>query len=232
MGENPGLLVALMAIPAVSDEEFNDWYNTEHVPERMSVPGFLAARRFKGLDAEIPYLCLYDLESTAVLKTESYFQSSARPLLGRGSPWSARLGRVGMNVTRRVYEQTSDAYSPLPNGHSRALWFESFDVPPDGQADFEQWQQDVYLPRVTELPSILRVRTFTVVENGPHHLTLADVIMSDVFAGEAFVDLQLDMATARLRFGLTNQGLNTYRTIFEYPEAWAPRERTVGKSAE
>jgi hypothetical protein len=36
-----GLLVAGFDSSPVNPDEFNDWYDTEHVPERRRVPGFV-----------------------------------------------------------------------------------------------------------------------------------------------------------------------------------------------
>ncbi len=51
------------------DEEFNDWYETVHIPEMMEVPGFVGATRFEaapGMDGSLPvnrYLVIYDIEA-------------------------------------------------------------------------------------------------------------------------------------------------------------------------
>ena len=36
-----GALIAAMDFSNVDAGEFNDWYDTEHIPERQRVPGFL-----------------------------------------------------------------------------------------------------------------------------------------------------------------------------------------------
>lgn len=42
-----GLLVAGFNFSGVAEDEFNDWYDTEHVPRLAQVPGVLVARRFR-----------------------------------------------------------------------------------------------------------------------------------------------------------------------------------------
>ena len=44
-----GLLVAFMN-PPVDEAAFNAWYDEEHVPLRLGVPGFLNARRYRAPD--------------------------------------------------------------------------------------------------------------------------------------------------------------------------------------
>ena len=40
--QGKGLLLVMMDIDPEYEGEFNRWYNEEHVPERLSVPGFLS----------------------------------------------------------------------------------------------------------------------------------------------------------------------------------------------
>ena len=41
-----GLLIVTTNPPADMEEEFNVWYDREHVPERLAVPGFERAQRY------------------------------------------------------------------------------------------------------------------------------------------------------------------------------------------
>jgi hypothetical protein len=47
------------------EDEFNQWYGQTHLPEVLSVPGFVAARRYKvhGGEADRPYLAVYEIEA-------------------------------------------------------------------------------------------------------------------------------------------------------------------------
>ncbi|HEY6532314.1 MAG TPA: hypothetical protein VIY72_08430 [Acidimicrobiales bacterium] len=44
------------------EDDFNDWYSNVHVPEVLSVDGFVGARRFRALDGD-HYLTVYELEA-------------------------------------------------------------------------------------------------------------------------------------------------------------------------
>ena len=46
------LLVVFMDPESGTERQFNDWYNQYHVPERVSVPGILSARRHEICDGE------------------------------------------------------------------------------------------------------------------------------------------------------------------------------------
>lgn len=58
------------------DDEFNDWYTKQHIPDVLRVPGIVAAQRFALSDAqrmEPPYphkyLALYDIDSDDLAET-------------------------------------------------------------------------------------------------------------------------------------------------------------------
>ena len=63
-----GLLLVTMEPPAGLEEEFNDWYDHEHLPQRMRMPGFETGARFVCLEGWPRWLALYDLASLAALR--------------------------------------------------------------------------------------------------------------------------------------------------------------------
>jgi hypothetical protein len=101
--ENKGFLLVLMQPPPAFEEEFNAWYDTEHIPERLAVPGFLTGLRCISLSGHPRYLAMYDLERADVLESEAY-QKVAHD---RSSPWTKRVtSRV------RIYRSAGDQVWP------------------------------------------------------------------------------------------------------------------------
>ena len=91
MAEGKGLLFVTMQPPEGLEEEFNDWYDTEHVPERAGLPGFETARRFVCIEGWPRYLALYDLAEVGALHTPEYLAVAG----DSSSPWTKRVtGRV------------------------------------------------------------------------------------------------------------------------------------------
>lgn len=81
-----GLLLTLTEPPAGMEEEFNAWYDSEHIPERLAIPGFRSARRWVH---EKTYLATYELDSPGVLSSSPYLARYENQ-----SPWSRRcLGK-------------------------------------------------------------------------------------------------------------------------------------------
>lgn len=58
--------------PSMIEEEFNARYDTEHVPERLAVPGVETAVRFSSTTGAAPkYLAMYDLSAEPGLDTDA-----------------------------------------------------------------------------------------------------------------------------------------------------------------
>ena len=77
-----GILIAAMDFSDVAEDEFHDWYDTEHIPERLRVPGFLNAERWIGTQKQKVSAALYDLDNVGVLHSPPYLAvggGTARP---------------------------------------------------------------------------------------------------------------------------------------------------------
>ena len=51
---------------------FEHWYNTEHFPERLAVPGFRLGRRYEALDGAPRYFCAYFTDTPETLTSPAY----------------------------------------------------------------------------------------------------------------------------------------------------------------
>ena len=58
-----GLLFASFDFSTAHADEFHDWYDLEHIPERLRVPGFINAERWIGEEDPNLAVATYDLES-------------------------------------------------------------------------------------------------------------------------------------------------------------------------
>ena len=68
-----GLLLVWTDIPEELERDFNEWYNREHMRERiLGLPGFTRGRRFVAYDGGPRYLALYETRDVAVLHSEPY----------------------------------------------------------------------------------------------------------------------------------------------------------------
>jgi hypothetical protein len=99
-----GVLVIWNAIAREHEALFNDWYTREHVPERLSVPGFLRARRYAGVEnapAALPqYMTLYETRDASVLASAPYLDKLNNPtkLTVRVLPFMQHVVRAACTV--------------------------------------------------------------------------------------------------------------------------------------
>lgn len=94
-----GLLLVMIEVDPAHEDEFNRWYNEEHLPERKACPGFLSARRFVALEGEPKYLALYELENPEVLQGAAY-QKIYPP-----SGWTRQISKHFLRTVRNVYAE-------------------------------------------------------------------------------------------------------------------------------
>ncbi len=91
---------------------FEDWYQTEHLPERLSVAGFARGRRFEAVFGAPNYLTCYDVESPGVLRSDAYLTRLANPTTKTHEVMSNIFMNVNRTVCRRqnVFGSQSGAY--------------------------------------------------------------------------------------------------------------------------
>ena len=67
-----GLMLVGADIPADKEEEFNKWYQEEHLQELLGVPGILNAARYEATKSGPKHLAVYELESIDVINTDAF----------------------------------------------------------------------------------------------------------------------------------------------------------------
>lgn len=84
----PSAILMVTMEPADGDErEFHDWYDLEHVPERVAVQGFRTFQRYVCLEGWPRYMAIYDLDYFGVLAEPGYASISGEHF----SPWTKRI---------------------------------------------------------------------------------------------------------------------------------------------
>jgi hypothetical protein len=105
-----GLFYVYTEPGSVDEAEFHDWYDHEHGPARLKVPGFGGAYRYLALDDQKPpWLALYELDGPApdflsvhelagpeVLEDPRYRAAIS-------TPWRDRVVASALRRERRVF---------------------------------------------------------------------------------------------------------------------------------
>ncbi|HEX9480186.1 MAG TPA: hypothetical protein VGA90_15595 [Methylomirabilota bacterium] len=167
-----GLLMVWADVPADKEEEFNRWYNEEHLPERMAIPGFLGGARYEAVKGGPKHLACYELESAAVMESPAYKKVQSNP-----TPWTKKIGpqAIGSPFIRNIYTMIHPTASTPPIASAPmapALQIGRMDVPAAADREFNEWYNTVYVPNYEKVPGVIRGRRYRAVEGTPTYLTL------------------------------------------------------------
>ncbi|MGL5389462.1 MAG: hypothetical protein ACRDCA_27045 [Serratia sp. (in: enterobacteria)] len=92
-----GMLFVATDVAAQDEADFNQWYDREHVEERVRVPGFLSGTRYQALQGGRKYLGLYKTASLASFTSQAY-----RNAFSQQTPWSVASLDKMRDPMRRV----------------------------------------------------------------------------------------------------------------------------------
>jgi hypothetical protein len=98
----PGILAIWNDVAAGHEAEFDAWFQSEHLVERLGVPGFLFGRRHQAISGASGYFNFYVVESPAVLTSQPYLERLDNP-----TPMTKRImSGVFINMNRTVCRRT------------------------------------------------------------------------------------------------------------------------------
>lgn len=166
------LLMVFTNIDSEHDFEFNKWYVEEHLPERLSAPGFLDAALYQATKGSPRYLAIYELESLATMQTPEYLHMSQNP-----TEWTKRIGPsgAGRGVVRNICEQISPKESDpdiMGRGMAPAIQVGRMIVPEEIESKYNDYYDSERTPRNMTVPGCLAVRRYHVVEGSPKYTTV------------------------------------------------------------
>ena len=166
------LLMVFTNIDSEHDFEFNKWYVEEHLPERLSAPGFLDAALYQATKGSPRYLAIYELESLATMQTTEYLHMSQNP-----TEWTKRIGPsgAGRGVVRNICEQISPKESDpdiMGRGMAPAIQVGRMIVPEEIESKYNDYYDSERTPRNMTVPGCLAVRRYHVVEGSPKYTTV------------------------------------------------------------
>jgi len=93
------LLIANDVAPGL-EAEFEAWYQQEHLAERLAVPGFRTARRYRSMSASHGWLALYEVRDSAVFSSPAYRSrlENPTPRTRRIMPHFRRMARSQLTL--------------------------------------------------------------------------------------------------------------------------------------
>ena len=179
---NPyGLLVAGFNYANAAEDDFNAWYDTEHVPERERTPGFINAQRWLGAEDPKISIATYDLESLDVLQSPAYRAIGGVNL----SPWSKHMTAKCQRICRFEAEQTLPGQQAGP-ADAGGMMMSAMNVPAEVDAEYNSWYNDEHIPALLTVPGCLSARRFKMAGGTHRYLALYHLSAPEVQASDAW----------------------------------------------
>jgi hypothetical protein len=99
----PGILALFNDVAPGSEGDYETWFQTEHLAERLSVPGFLIGRRHEAVSGSPRYFNYYVTQSADVLKSDAYLARLGDPTPMTRKVMSAVFKNMNRTVCRRTH---------------------------------------------------------------------------------------------------------------------------------
>ena len=173
-----GLMMVWADIPADKEDDFNRWYQEEHLQELLSVPGVLNAARYEATSSGPKHLACYELESADVVNTEAF---KSRPLTEWGSRAQPRI--IGTNFINNTYEMihpTDLTPEIAGSGMANALQIGRMDVGPENEEEWNRWYSGIYVPNYEKVPGVIRGRRWKATLGSPSYAVVYEFEHSKV----------------------------------------------------
>lgn len=143
-----------------------DWYDGEHAPARLKVPGILSAARYKVTDSTRPsWIAVYDLASPDVLQSDAYqalrsnASSNEHSIISRVSTLHRTVYRLFASLPKQsVYSATPAANCLL----IASIEPENAEI----EEEMNKWYAEEHLDMLSKVPGFIRARRFKLVTHG------------------------------------------------------------------
>ncbi|MCC6531990.1 MAG: hypothetical protein IT531_05535 [Burkholderiales bacterium] len=178
-----GLLLNARNHARVARDEYDAWYESEHLPERARIPGFLSAQRWVNVDDADVSVSLYDLASVAVLTSAEYLAVGYDNV----SPWTRRIVGLSERIVRFEGSQTlpGEALSPAAAG---GLLVNAMNATLAADAEFNRWYDEEHIPALAAVPGTLAARRYLATRSSKqrylalYHLESPEVVRTAAWA--------------------------------------------------
>ena len=168
-----GLFMVWCDVPADMEEDFNRWYNEEHLAELLAIKGVLNSARYVAVKGSPKYLSCYELENPEVRDTPEYYEHLIHP-----TEWSQRI-----NLQARATRMISNNYRqffPLEVSSEVAqsdmapvLQIGRMSIPDDQEEQWNNFYDTVYAPNYEKVPGCIRFRRYALYKgHGPKYLVV------------------------------------------------------------
>jgi hypothetical protein len=162
-----GILLVAFDYTKAHADEFNDWYDLEHIPERQRVPGFGTCERWVSVANPKHVVASYELDGLDVLQSAPYKAIAYENL----SVWSKRIGKIAQRLLRHDGEQILPGDLVAPAGAGGIL-VNAMNIDPAHEDEFNEWYNHEHIPALSAIPGTLCTRRFRDTKGSHRYLAL------------------------------------------------------------
>jgi len=138
------MLLSFNIAPDAIDEH-DDWHTHEHLPERLSIPGFLRGSRWTALHGQPRYFVMYEVEDVGTLVSDAYLRRLNNP-----TPWTSKMMPSYRGMTRGLCAVVA-SYG-VGMGHFSLLI--RFEPKAHAKVSLDHWLRKDVLPRLPTQPGL------------------------------------------------------------------------------
>jgi hypothetical protein len=151
-----GLLVNLSYIESESMLAFQKWHNCEHMTDRVTIPGFIVGRRYRGIAEPTLVLMYYETKDSKVMASKPYMRSINNP-----TPWARQMLPLLKRNRRAIYRQLHSlgkkALTEAP-----FLYWVRFNIAQGRENETIQWFQKEQFCQIARLRGVYRTKLYEV----------------------------------------------------------------------
>lgn len=159
-----GFMITFTEVATDLDDNFNEWYNREHLDERIDLPGFRRARRYESLDGRIRYMSTYECEDPGDIGSPTYLD-----VVAKSSPWSQQI----MPNFTRWHRMVARVVADSTHGMGSYLTLARFFPAPSETAALETWLRSGVLDEIASRERVVGACAVAVVPEFDARLTRA-----------------------------------------------------------
>ncbi len=141
-----GMLIVFNQVKERHERDFNEWYNREHIDERVNLPGFHRARRYVAVRGTPKYLATYECDTVDDLARPGYLQ-----LLANQTPWTQAVMARFTKFNRMTLRVQVD----LAHGVGSAVAAMKFAPDPRKRKSLVAWLHKTALPKAIARPGMV-----------------------------------------------------------------------------
>ena len=193
MATGTGLLVIWTDITPEYEAEFNEWYDREHVPQLLTIPGILTGRRYQAVDGKPKYIAIYEMTDENVWKSDAFHQVRENP-----TDWSRKMIPQFRNTQRGIFRRIF-SFGERPAKEPEFALTVRLNTPADHEKEFNAWYDEDHVPALASVPGVYCARRYIAVEGDPKYLAIYEMKDAGIVKTSEWEKARLYGRTAQIR---------------------------------